>query len=253
MSTALTIAGSDSSGGAGIQADLRTFTALEVYGFSAITAITAQEKNGITAVHHVPPDVILNQITAALDSTPKIGVKTGMLGTCETVDTVCKIMRERSIRPVVDPVITSSSGTALLADDAIEFMIEDLFPIASVVTPNIEEVEKLIGTNIRTASDAKKAAKRIGDLGPQAVVITGGHLNPENDTVVDFVFDGQMHHEIFSPRAHPMNPLQSRGTGCTYTAALLARLTKGDRLVKAAQFAQTYVARILSIHPISPN
>ena len=147
MSTALTIAGSDSSGGAGIQADLRTFTAREDYGFSAITAITAQEKNGITAVLHVPPDVILNQITAALDSTPNIGVKTGMLGTCETVDTVCKIMRERSIRPVVDPVITSSSGTALLADDAIEFMIEDLFPIASVVTPNIEEVEKLIGTN----------------------------------------------------------------------------------------------------------
>ena len=246
MSAALTIAGSDSSGGAGIQTDLRTFTALNIYGFSAVTAVTAQGKNGVTAIHYIPPDIILEQITTALDSTPNIGVKTSMLGTCSVVDTVCNVMRERSIQPVVDPVITSSSGTALLADDALEFMISNLFPLASVVTPNIEEVEKLTGTNIRTLADVKNAAKRIGDLGPQAVVITGGHLNPESDTVIDFVFDGSTHNEISAPRVHPRNPLQSRGTGCTYTAALLARLVKGDQLVDAAQFAQTYVARILS-------
>ena len=253
MYAALTIAGSDSSGGAGIQADLRTFTTLNVHGFSAVTAVTAQGRNGVTAVHYVSPDVIRAQVTAALDSMPKIGVKTGMLATYGTVETVCNIMRERSIHPVVDPVITSSSGTALLADDALEFMISNLFPLASVVTPNIDEAAKLTGTNIQTPADVQTAAKRIGDLGPQAVIITGGHLNPESDSVVDFVFDGKIHSEISTPRAHPKVPLLSRGTGCTYTAALLARLIQEDELVEAARFAQNYVARLLSTQNVSPT
>ncbi len=239
---ALTIAGSDSCGGAGIQTDLRTFAAHGLYGVSAVTAVTAQSPVGITASHIVPADIVAAQINAVADYLPVAGVKTGMLGRRDIVDVVATIMKTRGLQPVVDPVLMSTSGTALADRDAVELLTERLLPQAAVVTPNKAEAEQLSGITIRTLVDARDAACRIRDLGPATVVVTGGHLDVGDQTVVDVVHDGHDLLEIAAPRVPLVDGHQTHGTGCTYSAALVARLIAGDGVVDAARKAQQFVA-----------
>ena len=190
MLTALTIAGSDSGGGAGIQADLKTFAAHGVHGVCAVTAVTAQNTHGVSAIHAVPADVVAAQIESVVGDIGVAAVKTGMLVNRETVETVARCLHTLSLPfVVVDPVMVSSSGTRLLEEDAVATLINDLLPIARCVTPNREEAERLSGCPVRSDDDVRRAARRILDLGPDAVVITGGHF--DRATVVDVLFDGE--------------------------------------------------------------
>ena len=245
MQVALTIAGSDSCGGAGIQADLMTFAAHGVYGVSAVTAVTAQSRFGITASHIVPAEVVEAQINAVTKDIPVAGIKTGMLACRDTVDLVATIMKTRGLRPVVDPVLMSTSGTALLDRDAVELLTARLLPQAAVVTPNKAEAEQLAGVTIRTRADTHDAARRIRDLGPATVIVTGGHLDLGNQSVIDVVHDGCDLVEVVTPRV-PLDAGQEiHGTGCTYSAALVAHLVAGDTVVDAARKAQHFVANTL--------
>lgn len=242
MQVVLTIAGSDSCGGAGLQADLKTFTAHGVCGVSAVTAVTAQSPAGITASHIVPADVVAAQINTVADDMPVVGVKTGMLASREIVAIVATIMQMRGLRPVVDPVLMSTSGTALLDRDAIELLTTRLLPLAAAVTPNMAEAEQLSGVTIRTLADTRVAARRIHGLGPATVIVTGGHFHFGNQTVVDIVHDGSDLIEVATARVPLASGPQTHGTGCTYSAALVANLVTGNGIADAAQKAQRFVA-----------
>jgi len=235
---ALTIAGSDSSGGAGIQADLKTFAALGVYGTSAITAITAQNTVGIIAVEPVVADLVIAQIEAVAGDIDLHATKTGMLATAAIVEAVAAAIEELELpMVVVDPVTLAKSGDRLLDDDGIQAMRAELLPRAFVVTPNIPEAEALSGHRIRSLEDAHEAARRIHDLGPRAVVIKGGHAS--GDEVVDLLFDGQRFLEFRTPRIETRN---THGTGCTFASAIAAYLALGLSLAEATERAQVYVA-----------
>ena len=244
MKVALTIAGSDSSGGAGIQADLRAFAAHKIHGASAVTAVTAQNAAGIAATHAVPPKIVAAQITSVFDYMSVDGVKIGMLGTRATVDAVTKIVKARRLRPVVDPVMMSS-GKPLLDDNALNLLVANLFPEATVVTPNRMEAERLSGMTIRTLAEARDASRRIGEIGTTMVVLTGGHLDINSDTVTDVVHDGKNLFEVTTQRI-PVGVMQrTHGTGCTYSAALLSALILGHKLPEAAKHAQRCVSDTL--------
>ena len=235
---ALTIAGSDSGGGAGIQADLKTFAAWGVYGTSAITALTAQNTVAVTAVHLVPPAIITAQIEAVISDIGCDAVKTGMLGTPELVDTVAAVLRRHHLpQIVVDPVMVAKSGDRLLNDDAVRAVITQLLPLARVVTPNIPEAEVLTGLTIRTTDDMHEAARRLAGLGAAAAVVKGGHL--DGDTVVDVVFEGGQLHELVGPRVRSRH---THGTGCTMAASVAAQLARGVPLVEAVTAAKRYIA-----------
>ena len=242
MKIVLTIAGSDSCSGAGMQADLKTFSAHGLYGISTVTAVTAQSPSRITATHIVPTDIVTAQIDTMLDDIIIAGVKTGMLGKRETINVVASALNKRGLLAVIDPVLQSSSGTALLEKKAVEDLKKELLPQASVVTPNKAEAEQLSGVTIRTIRDTKTAASRIKSLGPGAVVITGGHCDPTGDTVVDVVHDGQNLFEIPTRRVSLDANEQTHGTGCMYSSALLAQLVAGHTIIDAAQSAQQFVS-----------
>ena len=246
MKIVLTIAGSDSCSGAGIQADLNTFSAHGLYGISTVTAITAQSPSRITATHIIPADIVTAQIETMLDDIAIAGVKTGMLGNRETVNSVALALRKRRLLTVIDPVLQSSSGTTLLEEKSVENFKKELLPQASVVTPNKAEAEQLSSVTIRTISDTKTAAFQIKNLGPGAVVITGGHYNPTGDTVVDVVHDGHDFFEIANRRLSLDTNQQSHGTGCIYSSALLAQLVTGHAIIDAAQAAQRFVSTELT-------
>ena len=238
MHTALTIAGSDSGGGAGIQADLKTFAALGVHGVCAVTAVTAQNTQGVSTIHVVPADVVGAQIETVAGDIGMTAVKTGMLVNRETVETVTKCVRTLSLPfVVVDPVMVSSSGTRLLEEDAVEALISDLLPVACCVTPNRQEAERLSGCPIRSAEDVRRAARCIVDLGPDAVVITGGHFDGEQ--VVDVLFDGEEFVTLEGPR---LQASTTHGTGCTFSSAVAAFLAQGAPLVEAVRRAKDYVS-----------
>ena len=241
MKTALTIAGSDSSGGAGIQADLRTFAALGVYGTSAITAITSQNSRGIAAVHALPADLVAAQIEAVAGDANVDVVKTGMLATAAIVEAVAAAIRALELpRLVVDPVISATTGRRLLEEEAVAVLKRELLSRAAVVTPNRAEAEVLLGRSIRSLVDTRDAARQIHALGPAAVVITGGHM--EGDDVVDVLYDGLDCHEFSGPRLQTRN---SHGTGCTYSAAFAANLALGRTLADAAQQSKRFVEAAL--------
>ena len=244
MKVVLTIGGSDSCSGAGIQADLKTFAAHGLYGIS--TAVTAQSPSRITATHIIPSEIITAQVDTVLDDIAITGVKTGMLGKRAAVNSVASALNERGLLTVIDPVIQSSSGTALLEDNAVEDLKNKLFPQASVVTPNKAEAEQLSGVTIRTLSDTKTAARRIRNFGPSAVIITGGHYNPTGDTVVDVVHDGHDCFEIPNRRVSLDSNEQTHGTGCIYSSALLAQLVIGHTIIDAAQAAQRFISTELT-------
>ena len=240
---ALTIAGSDSSGGAGIQADLRTFAAHGVHGLSAVTAVTAQDGTGVRACHAVPPEIVEAQIAAAAGGPGVAASKTGMLATAAIVDVVAAAAGRLPLpRLVVDPVLRSGLGDRLLDDDAIELLVRKLLPRATVVTPNRQEAERLAGMGIASRAAARDAARRIHDLGPRAVVVTGGHLEEDAAHAVDVLFDGRDVVELRTPR---VTGLTVHGTGCTFSAALAAALARGRTVAEAAADAQRLVAGAL--------
>jgi hydroxymethylpyrimidine/phosphomethylpyrimidine kinase len=237
--TALTIAGSDSSGGAGIQADLRTFAALGVYGTSAITAITAQNTVGVVEAAVIAADLVTAQIEAVAGDIDIHAVKTGMLGDAAVVEAVAAAIKELELPlVVVDPVLASTSGARLLDDDGLEMLCAALVPLARVVTPNVAEAEVLSGNRIGSDEDLRDAARKIHDLGAAAVIITGGHRDRVGD-VMDLMFDGRVFTEFRTPR---VDVASTHGTGCTYASAVAAHLALGKTLAEAAGLAQQYVA-----------
>jgi hydroxymethylpyrimidine/phosphomethylpyrimidine kinase len=237
METALTIAGSDSGGGAGIQADLKTFSALGVFGTSALTAITAQNTTGVRDVLMVPAPMVVAQIVAVLEDIGAGAIKTGMLGTPEIVEAVASVLGGRGAGPlVVDPVMIAKSLDRLLAEDAIGVMIRHLLPLASVVTPNAPEAAVLTGRPVRTEAEAREAARRIHGMGPRAVIVKGGHLDTPD--VVDVLFDGLDFHEARGPRHATRH---THGTGCTFAAAIAAHLSLGHTLLEAFRRSRDYL------------
>ena len=248
MRAVLTIAGSDSGGGAGIQADLRTFAAFGLHGLSAVTAVTAQDTRGISCIHALPPDVVAAQIAAAADFSVT-AAKTGMLATGPIVDAVCRQLQSLAVRPVVDPVLVSTSGSRLLDEGGIRRLKTRLLPLAAVVTPNRMEAERLSGIEITSLAAARQAARRIRDLGAAAVIVTGGHLDEEGDTVVDVLDDGVRTVEIATRRVGGPAGTGTRGTGCAFSAALTAGIAAGYPLPDAAEKAQRYVAAALRRDP----
>jgi hydroxymethylpyrimidine/phosphomethylpyrimidine kinase len=238
---ALTIAGSDPGGGAGIQADLKTFAALDVYGASVITAITVQNTLGVIAVEPLAADLVTAQIEAVAGDMDLQATKIGMLATAAIVEAVTATIDELELpNVVVDPVLVATSGARLLDEDGLHVMRAELFPRALVVTPNIPEAEAISGYAIRSMEDAQEAARRIHDLGPGSVLITGGHA--EGDVVVDLLYDGDRFVELRTERV--VTP-PVHGTGCTFASALTAYVASGFTLEQAAERAQRYVARAI--------
>jgi len=246
MRTALTIAGSDSSGGAGIQADLKTFAAYGVYGASAITAVTAQNTSGVIAVASMSGDFVTAQVEAVAGDLTVHATKIGMLATTAIVEATAAAIEELDLPlVVVDPVMAASSGERLLEPDAIHALCHLLFPLARVVTPNVPEAEALSGRRIESAADVREAAKRIQDMGPRAVIVTGGHAPFHRSTssapgpIVDLLLDED---EWFEFAHEWVDTAPLHGTGCTHASAVAAALALGRGLPDAAREAQQYVA-----------
>jgi hydroxymethylpyrimidine/phosphomethylpyrimidine kinase len=234
---ALTIAGSDSGGGAGIQADLKTFAAHGIHGLSAITALTAQNTRGITAVHVPPASFLRAQIDACFEDYRIGAVKIGMLANADVVHAVADALHNQgSIAVVLDPVMVATSGAVLLDDAARDAMVERLFPLASLLTPNRPEAEALLGSTIRSSAQADEAIERLRLLGVQAVLLKGGHLDEGSD-VVDRFSDGQTQLTF----RHPRLAVSAHGTGCTLSSAIAANLCLGKTLIEACRLAGDWV------------
>ncbi len=237
---AMTIAGSDSGGGAGIQADLKTFAALGVYGTSAITSLTAQNTLGVQGVHTAPPDFVALQIASIAADIGADAVKTGMLASAEIILAVAGALQKHGFSNiVVDPVMVAKSGDPLLADAAVETLVRCLFPLASVVTPNLHEAARLTGKRVETREDMREAARAVHGQGPAWVVVKGGHLK---DTPCDLLFDGKDFMEFPGPRFDTPN---THGTGCTFSSAVAAFLAKGHPVPRAVELAKGFVARAI--------
>ena len=237
----LTIAGSDSGGGAGIQADLKTFHARGVHGTSAIAAITAQNTRSVNAVHAVPLRHLRAQIAAVFDDFPVAAVKTGMLGNAATVRLVAReLARRQPPWIVVDPLMIATRGARLLDADAMDALIEDLIPLADVLTPNLPEAEALVGFAIRSRRDADAAAEALMAMGTRSVLLKGGH--GRGATVVDRYCDARGMVEI----SHPRRAIEGHGTGCTLASAIAAELAKGAAPRVAVRRAIAYVQRALA-------
>ncbi|WHZ18609.1 MAG: Hydroxymethylpyrimidine phosphate kinase ThiD [Rhodanobacteraceae bacterium] len=236
----LTIAGSDSGGGAGIQADLKTFAALGMHGTSAITALTAQNTRGVTAVHSVPAKHLRAELDAVFDDFAITAVKTGMLGDARTVRCVAReLARHKPRWLVVDPVMIATSGARLLDADAVYVLIDQLIPLADVLTPNLPEAEALLGTKIRNARNAERAGHALREMGAKAVLLKGGHGRERE--AIDRWFDARDMLEL----RHPRLPGQYHGTGCTLSSALAAELAKGTTPRIAARRAIAFVQRAM--------
>ena len=233
---AMTIAGSDSGGGAGVQADLKTFAALGVYGASTLTAITAQNTVAVTSVHEIPTDVITAQIDAVLTDIGANAVKTGMLSSSDIIECVCEALEIHGVqRLVVDPVMIAKSGDALLREDAIGSLRTRLLPLAMVVTPNIPEAEALTETTIVSDADVRRAAEAIVGMGARSVVVKGGH---REGPATDLFYDGKEFKEFTTPRFDTVN---THGTGCTFASAVAAGLARGMVVTDAVALAKDYV------------
>jgi hydroxymethylpyrimidine/phosphomethylpyrimidine kinase len=221
----LTIAGSDSGGGAGIQADLKAFAAAGCHGMSAIVALTAQNTTGVAAVHEVPPEFVRAQLDAVFSDIGVDAAKTGMLFSRPVIEAVADFLAGKQVPLVVDPVMVASSGAKLLQDDAVDALVARLFPLATVVTPNLPEAQALAGEGSR-----RDLAERLHELGASAVIVTGGH----GEEPVDHLFDGRNHVEITVDR---QDAAATHGAGCTHSATLAALLARGETLEEAARGA----------------
>jgi hydroxymethylpyrimidine/phosphomethylpyrimidine kinase len=239
---ALTIAGSDSGGGAGIQADLKTFSALGVYGASVLTAITAQNTCGVTAIENLPSGIIRAQIDAVLSDIDVNAIKIGMVSTVEIIETIASAMRHWDRRVVFDPVMVATSGGRLLQPEAVEVLRSQLLPLAVLLTPNLPEAALLTGQPIaEDEAQMARQAEQLLALGPSAVLIKGGHAKSERST--DLLFDGTMMHQFSSPRIATSH---DHGTGCTLAAAIAAGLAKGAALRDAVAEAKYYLTAAMA-------
>lgn len=236
---ALSVAGSDSGGGAGVQADLKTFEALGVYGMTVVTALTAQNTIGVHGIHEVPADFVRLQLDVVIDDIGVNAVKTGMLANAEIISTVAAGLRDHAVeRLVVDPVSASKHGDPLLHPEAVEALRELLLPLALVVTPNVGEVGLLCGRAINSVDDLRPAAEAMLELGPRWVLIKGGHL-PGNEEAMDLLTNGASWHELRSRRWETRD---THGTGCTLASAIAAGLARGNDLVTAVKAAKRFVS-----------
>lgn len=244
VDVALTIAGSDPSGGAGIQADLKTFHQHGVYGAAAITLLTVQSTRGVSHVEVMPAALVRDQARAVIDDVPPGAVKTGALGSAEVVRAVAELAAELACPLVVDPVMISKHGAPLLDDDAARALAEALLPHAFLVTPNAPEARALSGVEVTDRASALEAARVLATRGPRAVLIKGGHLAGPDAT--DFLFvDGELH-DIAGPRVASTS---THGTGCTYSAAITARLARGEALVPAVTAAKRWLTDAIRSAP----
>lgn len=239
IAKALTIAGSDSGGGAGIQADLKTFAAHGVYGMSAITAVTAQNTREVIAVAEVPEEVVAAQIDSVLEDIGAAAIKTGMLSSARIVAAVAERIEAWGIPTVVDPVMISKGGSYLLAPEAIGAVKRKLIPLSLVVTPNHHEATALTGIEIHSDADAREAARVLSDLGARIVVIKGGH---RPGAPIDLVYDGIDFNELEAERVETQN---THGTGCTFSAAIAANLALGFAPLESIDRAKTYLTEAL--------
>lgn len=238
IARALTIAGSDSGGGAGIQADLKTFQELDVFGMSAITAITAQNTLGVYGVQEISPDMVAKQIDAVISDLGVHAVKTGMISNVDIMKVIAnKINAYKITNLVIDPVMISKSGHSLLNEDARAAIKEYLIPLAMVVTPNLPEAEVLMGKPLKTLSDRKEAARFFIDLGAKHVVIKGGHAD-DLSNAEDLFYDGQTFIPLSAPR---FQTVHTHGTGCTFSAAITAFLAKGYPVLQAVEQAKQFI------------
>lgn len=240
MKRLLTIAGSDSGGGAGIQADLKTFHAFGCYGMSVLTAITAQNTLGVQGVHDLPPDFVALQLESVVTDIGVDAAKTGMLSNAEIIHAIAEKLRQFKIpNLVVDPVMRAKSGDPLLRQDAQNALIEEIIPLAEVITPNIPEAQVLASMNIKTKEDMKQAAEIIHHHGAKNVLVKGGH---RQEDAVDILFDGQEFTEFFAERVPSQN---THGTGCTYSAAIAANLALGKNLKEAIQISKRFITEAI--------
>jgi hydroxymethylpyrimidine/phosphomethylpyrimidine kinase len=237
---ALTIAGSDSGAGAGIQADLKTFAALGVYGSSVITAITAQNTLNVTKIFELSAGLVAAQIDAVIDDIGAHALKTGMLANATLIEMIAAKIQQYSLKTlVVDPVMVAKSGDLLLRKDAVQALRSRLIPLAQVVTPNLPEAEELTGMKLTRAKDIEEAGRRIVGMGAKSVVIKGGH---RKGPAVDVFFDGKKIRELRSPRIRSRH---THGTGCTFSAAIAAYLAKGEKVENSVSLAKQYITEAI--------
>ena len=237
----LTIAGSDSGGGAGIQADIKAMSANGVFAMSVITAITAQNTEEVTEVFELPTSIIAAQLDAVFDDFEVAAVKTGMLSSTAIVETVARMLKPQDVKNlVVDPVMISKSGYPLLKPDAIEAVKHHLFPLALLVTPNVREAQQLSGIEIKTLADARRAAKVIHGFGCKHVLIKGGHMLAERAT--DLLYDGRFF-SVF--KGTFIDTPHTHGTGCTFASAIAAHLARGKSVSDAIQTAKNYLTEAI--------
>ncbi len=238
---ALTVAGSDSGGGAGIQADLKTFSAFGIFGTSVITAITAQNLDGVTAIQAVDTDVVRKQLIAVLDGFPIKAIKTGMLFSAEIIGVIAGVLaRNRAIPLVIDPVFAATSGSRLIRDDAIAALTEKLFPLAALITPNMPEAEILLDERLETLPQLEKAAGELFHRFHVPVLMKGGHLQ---DKAVDIFFAGE---GVTVFESDMVTGVNSHGSGCTLASAIAAGLSCGESLPEAVRGAKEYITRVLT-------
>jgi len=244
----LTVAGSDSGGGAGIQADIKTITLLGSYAASALTALTAQNTRGVSSIHGLPPSFVADQIATVLTDIPVDVIKTGMLHTAAIVTTLAELLAERTtyIPLVIDPVMVSKGGTVLLDRDSVNVLQEQLLPQAYLLTPNIPEAERLLGRAIRSEAEMEQAARDLHALGPANVLLKGGHLTGRQS--IDILFDGYECREYAAERVFTSN---THGTGCTYASAIAAFLAQGEPLRNAVEKGKEFISAAIRLaHPL---
>jgi hydroxymethylpyrimidine/phosphomethylpyrimidine kinase len=241
----LTIAGSDSGGGAGIQADLKTFAAFNVYGMSVLTSVTAQNTLGVSAIHDIPPEIVAKQLEAVMTDIGADAAKTGMLSNSRIIEIIAiSVKKYRLEKLVTDPVMVAKSGSLLIQEEAKATLIGKLLPLVYVLTPNAYEAEIISGIKIEDIEDAKKAAFLIHQKGPKYVLVKGGHLSIEK--AIDILFDGKSYRYYESERLDTKN---THGTGCTLSAAIAAGLAKGLVVEEAVDIAKDYITRAIREAP----
>lgn len=253
--TALTIAGSDSCGGAGIQADIKTMSALGVYASSAITAITVQNTKGVYGIQNVEPEIVKGQIEAVMDDIHPDAIKIGMVNDCDTIRAITETLKkyeDQFQHLVIDPVMVSTSGCRLMQEDALEIFIQELLPLASLLTPNIPEAEILAGRKIQNVDDIRKAAASIIQLGCNNVLIKGGHF--EGTEKMDYLFENKQHQEANKQehtgdiretaiyKGATVNTCNTHGTGCTLSSAITSYLARGYKMEEAISSAKAYLS-----------
>jgi hydroxymethylpyrimidine/phosphomethylpyrimidine kinase len=240
--SALTIAGSDPSGGAGIQADLKTFQEHQTYGMSVITSLTAQNTTGVQGLHHVPIEMIQQQLDSVINDIDIHAFKTGMLATVDVMQVVKEYVPKINAPFVMDPVMIAASGDPLIAEEAREYLKKNLLPLTTVVTPNVPEAEVITGIKIESLKDMEQAAKVIvEEFGATSALVKGGHLGSEAQAIDVFVKDGEVHH-FSSERIDTKN---SHGTGCTLSAAITAYIANDHALVEAIEHGKHYITKAI--------